>query len=45
MTHKERFLTVIRGEMADRIPYVPRLDLWHNANALAQTLPETPAGE
>jgi methylmalonyl-CoA mutase cobalamin-binding domain/chain len=45
MTHKERILKVIRGEMADRIPYVPRLDLWHNANALAQTLPERHRGK
>jgi len=39
MTHKERILKVIRGEMVDKIPYVPRLDLWHNANARAGTLP------
>jgi methylmalonyl-CoA mutase cobalamin-binding domain/chain len=45
MTHKERILKVIRGEMADRIPYVPRLDLWHNANALARTLPERHRGK
>jgi methylmalonyl-CoA mutase cobalamin-binding domain/chain len=40
MTHKERILKVISGEMADCIPYAPRLDLWHNANALAHTVPE-----
>jgi methanogenic corrinoid protein MtbC1 len=31
--------------MADRLPYVPRLDLWHNANALAHTLPEKHRGK
>ena len=45
MTHKERILKTIRGEMADRLPYVPRLDLWHNANALANTLPERHRGK
>jgi methanogenic corrinoid protein MtbC1 len=45
MTHRERILKAIRGEMADRIPYVPRLDLWHNANALARTLPERHRGK
>jgi methanogenic corrinoid protein MtbC1 len=29
----------VRGEMPDRIPYVPRIDLWHNANSLNGTLP------
>ncbi len=45
MTHKERILKAIQGEMADRLPYVPRLDLWHNANALAHTLPERHRGK
>jgi hypothetical protein len=45
MTHKERFLKVLRGEVADCIPYVPRLDLWHNANSLADTLPERHRGK
>jgi hypothetical protein len=45
MTRKERILKAIRGEMADRLPYVRRLDLWHNANALAHTLPERHRGE
>ena len=45
MTHKERILKTNRGEMADRLPYVPRLDLWHNANALAKTLPEWHRGK
>lgn len=39
MTHKERMLAVMRGEMADRIPFAPRLDLWWLANALSGKLP------
>jgi corrinoid protein of di/trimethylamine methyltransferase len=33
-------LAAIRGETADLLPYVPRIDLWYNANVLAGTLPE-----
>jgi corrinoid protein of di/trimethylamine methyltransferase len=40
LTHRERILKVARGEMVDKIPWVPRIDLWHNANDLAGTLPE-----
>jgi len=40
MTHRERLLKVARGELVDKIPWVPRIDLWHNAHALAGTLPE-----
>jgi corrinoid protein of di/trimethylamine methyltransferase len=32
-------LAVIRGEMVDQIPWVPRIDLWHNAQVLRGTLP------
>ena len=28
MTNKERMMAAIRGEAVDRIPWVPRLDLW-----------------
>ena len=28
-----------RGEMPDVLPYVPRFDLWYNANAYTDTLP------
>lgn len=38
-THKQRMLATIRGEMPDRIPYAPRLDLWFNANKHRGTLP------
>jgi hypothetical protein len=26
--------------MVDTIPWIPRIDLWHNAGSLAGTLPE-----
>ena len=39
MTHKERVLMAARGEMPDALPYVPRFDLWYNANSWADTLP------
>lgn len=39
-THRERMLMTMRGKMTDRIPFVPRLDLWWIANSLGGTLPE-----
>lgn len=39
-SHRERILRAAKGEMVDKIPWVPRIDLWHNANQLAGTLPE-----
>ena len=39
MTHKERMLKAARGEWADRLPWVPRIDLWHNSNSMRGTLP------
>jgi hypothetical protein len=39
MTHKERMLRAARGQWADRLPFAPRLDLWHNANVRRGTLP------
>ncbi len=44
MTHRQRILKVARGEMVDKIPFVPRIDLWHNAHELAGTLPEIHKG-
>jgi len=40
MTHRERLLKIARGEMVDTIPWIPRIDLWHNAKSLAGTLPQ-----
>ena len=39
MTHKERMLKAARGEWADHLPWVPRIDLWHNSNSMRGTLP------
>lgn len=39
MTHRERILAALRFEPVDRIPWVPRLDLWYKANAYRGTLP------
>jgi uroporphyrinogen-III decarboxylase len=39
MTHKERMLKAARGEWADQLPWVPRIDLWHNSNSMRGTLP------
>jgi corrinoid protein of di/trimethylamine methyltransferase len=40
MTHRENILAVIRGDMVDQIPWVPRIDLWHNAQVVRGTLPK-----
>lgn len=39
MTHHERLLRALRAQPVDRLPWVPRLDLWYNANRHAGTLP------
>jgi methylmalonyl-CoA mutase cobalamin-binding domain/chain len=38
-THKQRILAALKGEMPDTLPYVPRIDLWYNANVAFDTLP------
>ena len=37
--HKQQMLGVLRGQPGDRIPWVPRLDLWYRAHRRAGTLP------
>lgn len=44
-THKSRMLAALRGEEVDRLPYVPRLDLWYLANSVSGTLPKQHAGK
>ena len=44
MTHKERILKSINGDLPDRIPYVPRIDLWYNANSTFDSLPDKHKG-
>jgi uroporphyrinogen-III decarboxylase len=39
-TCRERILAAIRGETVDRVPWVPRLDLWYTANLRRGTLPD-----
>ena len=36
---KREMLRTIRNEPTERIPWIPRLDLWYQANRLAGTLP------
>ncbi len=43
-THRTRIAAALRGESVDRLPYVPRLDLWYLANSTSGTLPRKYAG-
>jgi len=40
MTNRERLLTVLDGGSPDRIPWIPRLQIWHTAHSRQGTLPE-----
>ncbi len=44
MNHRERISAVFRGETVDVIPWVPRIDLWHNAHENTNTLPHKFSG-
>ncbi|MDP7603001.1 MAG: hypothetical protein QF546_04115, partial [Alphaproteobacteria bacterium] len=44
MNHRDKIMAVFRGEDVDAMPWVPRIDLWHNAKVLTDTLPERFAG-
>jgi len=39
MTHRERIFAAIRGDVPDRLPWVPRLEFWHRARLRRGTLP------
>jgi len=39
MTNRERILTILDGGMPDRIPWIPRLQIWYDAHRRAGTLP------
>ncbi len=39
MTDRERILAAIRGDIPDRLPWVPRLEFWHRAALRRGTLP------
>jgi uroporphyrinogen-III decarboxylase len=40
MTYRERILAIIEGSKPDRIPWIPRLQLWYNFHKSYGTLPE-----
>jgi uroporphyrinogen-III decarboxylase len=40
MNRKQQMLATLEGKPTDRIPWVPRLDLWYRANQRADTLPD-----
>jgi len=40
MTNRERLLAILEGRLPDRIPWIPRLQIWYDANRLTGTLPE-----
>lgn len=40
LSNRERILSAIKGEPTDRLPYIPRLDLWYKANKTNNTLPD-----
>jgi len=39
MTNRERILAILDGKLPDRIPWIPRLKIWYEANRLGDTLP------
>jgi hypothetical protein len=39
MTERDRILAAVRGQAADRLPWVPRLDFWYRARSRNGTLP------
>ena len=45
MTHRERFQAVIEGEIPDRLPWTPRLELWYRAHNTQGNLPPKYAGK
>ena len=39
MTHRERILAIMEGRLPDRLPWIPRLAIWYEANRREGTLP------
>ncbi len=39
MTNRERLLAILAGERPDRVPWIPRLSIWHTAATRRGTLP------
>ena len=44
MTNRERILAILDGKSPNRIPWIPRLQLWYNARLAEHNLPERFAG-
>jgi hypothetical protein len=44
MTNRERLLAILDRKIPDRIPWIPRLQLWYNARCAERNLPERFAG-
>lgn len=44
MNNRERILAIINHRPPDRIPWIPRLELWFNAQVKSGSLPEAYAG-
>jgi len=40
MTNRERILAILAGQAPDRVPWIPRLGIWYEANRRAGTLPK-----
>jgi len=40
MTNRERLLAIMEGRLPDRVPWIPRLAIWYEANRRQGTLPE-----
>ena len=40
MTNRERLLAIMEGRLPDRIPWIPRLQIWYEANHREGTLPQ-----
>jgi uroporphyrinogen-III decarboxylase len=45
MTNRERIMAILEGNVPDRIPWIPRLAIWYEANRLCGTLPEAYRGK
>ncbi len=40
MTTRQRILAILDGKAPDRIPWIPRLQIWYDAHLAAGTLPD-----
>lgn len=45
MTDRQRVLAVLRGERADRMAWIPRMELWYRAAVKQDTLPDRYRGK